>query len=259
MSFSKDWDFLDFQEIPGHSGTAETIEKWSNSRKLKSISIFRDKSFFMDLNSNADFFLKKVSKKLNTKMKKLNKNMRGHLEFRRYEHQEPKENFFSDIQSIAKLSWKAEKQRSIFLKEKIRDFHKELFSKFAESGHLDVSILRLDNMPIAYMYNFLYNNRLYNYSIEFNKKYSHVSPGSMLMLWLIKDSIQKGIREIDFGRGEEEWKKRLTRDCRIHAKVMIFNRTFYGRFLYLLYSGIEFIKSRRIIYAILRRLKQRFV
>ena len=259
ININKDWDFLDFQEIPEHSGIAETIEEWINLRKLKSISTFRDRAFFINLSSNADFLLNKVSKKLHTKMTKLNKKVRGNLEFRRYMPNELKESFFSDIQFIAKRSWKAEKQKSIFLKERTRDFHRELFSDFAESGYLDVSILRLDDMPIAYTYNFLYNNRLYNYSIEFDNKYSHISPGSILMLWIIKDSVSRGVKEIDFGRGEEEWKKRLTRDFRIHAKVKIFNNSFYGKGLYLLYSGIEFIKGHRTIYNILRKVKQRFL
>lgn len=259
MNISKDWDFLDFQEILGYSGTAETMEKWGNFRKLKFISTFRDKTFFINLNSDADFLLNKVSKKLDTKMRKLNKKVRGNLEFRRYMPNELKESFFSDIQFIAKRSWKAEKQKSIFLKEKVKDFHRELFSGFAKSGYLDVSILRLDNTPIAYIYNFLYNDRLYNYSIDFNNRYSHISPGSILMLWIIKDSVSRGVKEIDFGRGEEEWKKRLTQDFRMHAKVRIFNDSFYGKSLYLIYSGIEFIKRHRLIYKILRKVKQRFL
>lgn len=259
MNINKDWDFLDFQEIPEHSGAAEAIEKWGNLRKLKSISTFRDKAFFINLNSNADFLLNKVSKKLHTKMKKLSKKMKGNLEFRRYMPNELKENLFSEIQFIAKRSRKAEKQKSVFLKKEVKDFHRELFSGFAESGCLDVSILSLDNAPIAYVYNFLYNNRLYNYSIDFNNRYSHISPGSMLMLWIIKDSVSRGVKEIDFGRGEEEWKKRLTQDFRMHANIRVFNSSFYGKGLYLVYSWIEFIKGHRPIYKILRKIKQRFL
>jgi CelD/BcsL family acetyltransferase involved in cellulose biosynthesis len=259
MDINKDWDFLDLQEVPESSGTLETIEKWVNLRKLKFIPTLQDKTFFVKLNSNADFLLKKVSKKLDTKMKKLNKKDRASLEFRRYVPDEAKESLFSDIQFIARRSWKAKKQKSIFLKKRIKSFHRELFSRFAESGYLDVSILSIDDTPIAYIYNFLYSSRLYNYSIDFDMRYSHISPGTILMLWIIKDSVLRGIKEIDFGRGDEAWKARLTQDFRMQTKVRIFNNSFYGKCLYLLYSGIGFIKGHKIIYKILKAMKERFL
>jgi CelD/BcsL family acetyltransferase involved in cellulose biosynthesis len=259
MNINKDWDFLDFQEIPEHSGTVETIEKWLSMQKLKYVSSFRDKIFFVNLKSDVDSLLNKFSRRLHVKMKKSNKKIKGNLEFRRYAPNELKENLFSDIQFIAKHSWKAEEQKSIFLQEKVKNFHREFFLSSAKSGYLDVSILKLDNIPIAHIYNILSNNILHNYCIDFNARYSPISPGTMLMLWVIKDSVLRGLKEIDFGRGEEEWKERLTRDFRIQVKVRVFNSSFYGKGLYLLYSGIEFIKGHKTIYKILRRVKHRFL
>ncbi len=259
INIDSDWDFLDFHEIAGSSGTAEAIEKWVKLRDLKSVSGPWDRSFFIKLNGNVDFVLKKVSKKFHRKTKKLNKGVRANLEFRRYMHNEVKENLFYEIQFIASRSWKGIRYKSVFLKHGIRDFHKDIFLEFADSGCLDISILRMGDTPIAYIYNFLYNGRLYNYSIEFDSRYSHMSPGTMLMLWSIENAISKGIKEIDFGRGEEEWKTRLTQDFRMQEKIRVFNSSFYGKGLYLLYSAIKRIKRHRIIYGILRKVKKGFL
>ncbi|MBU4312572.1 MAG: GNAT family N-acetyltransferase [Candidatus Omnitrophica bacterium] len=259
IGIGRDWDFLDFHEIVRFSGTAETIKKWVKLRDLKSVSGPWDRSFFIKLNDNVDFILKKVSKKFHRKTKKLNKEVRANLEFRRYRHNEVKEALLDEIQFIASRSWKGTGHKSVFLKHGIRDFHKDIFLGFANSGCLDISILKMGDTPIAYIYNFLYNGRLSNYSIEFDSRYSHMSPGTMLMLWSIENAISKGIKEIDFGRGEEEWKTRLTQDFRMQEKVRIFNDNFYGKGLYLLYSAIKRIKRHRIIYGILRKIKQVFI
>jgi len=256
MDINKDWDFLDFQEIPKSSGTVEVMEKWANDRKLKSVSDPWDRSFFIKLNGSTDLLLKKVSKKLRKKTKKLNRRVKDSLEFKRYMRDEVEEGLFSDIQSVTRHSWKAEKRKSVFLQERTEGFHKKLFLNFTKYGYLNISILRMDNKPIAYIYNFLYNNRLYNYSIDFDIRYSHVSPGTMLMLWSIENSDSKKIKEIDFGRGEEEWKMRLTQDFRMQGKIKIFNDSFYGKGLYLLHSGIRLIKGHKFIYGILRKVKQ---
>lgn len=263
MGIDRDWDFLDFQEITRSSGTVEMMERWIDLQKPRFISGPWDRSFFIKLDSNIDFFLKRVSKRLHKKMRELDGEMRANLEFRHYMHDEVKESLFSEMQFIARHSWKGIRQKSVLLKPGIRGFHRELFLEFARSGCLDIFILKLDNTLIAYMYNFLYNNRLYNYSIEFDARYSHISPGTMLMLWSIKDTVSRGIKEIDFGRGEEEWKTRLTQDFRMQTRMRIFNNSLYGKGLYLLHSGFKYIKEtikkNRVIYRVLRKVKESFI
>lgn len=259
IGIGRDWDFLDFHEIAGSSGTLEAIEKWAKLRDLKSVSGPWERSFFIKLNGNAEFILKKVSKKLNRKTKKLNKETRADLDFSRYMGNEAKESLFYEIRFIASRSWKGTGHKSVFLRHGIRDFHKDIFLEFANSGCLDISILRMGDTPIAYIYNFLYNGRLYNYSIEFDSRYSHISPGTMLMLWSIENAVSKGIKEIDFGRGEEGWKTRLTQDFRMQEKIRIFNNNFPGKGLYLLYLAVKGIKEHKGIYRILRNVKERFL
>ena len=65
MDISAHWDFMDFQEIPGSSGAVEMIEKWLDLRKLKFISGPQERSFFIRLDRDVDFILKKVSKNFN--------------------------------------------------------------------------------------------------------------------------------------------------------------------------------------------------
>jgi len=270
MGIKNDWDFVDFQEIPRSSGTMEIIEKWVNLQGLKFISGPWGRSFFIKLDYDLDFPLQKICKKLHRKMKKSNKKVLANLQFRRYIHSEIKESLFHNIQFISKRSWKGIRQKSVFLKEDTRDFHKAIFLEFPRSGCLDISILRTNNTPVAYMYNFLYNSRIYNYSIEFDARYSYLSPGTMLTLWNIEDSISRGIKEIDFGRGEEEWKTRLTQDFRMQTRARIFNNSFYGNGLYVLHLGLKYInlrfkyikeniKKNRTIYRILRKVKRRFL
>ncbi|MBU1006216.1 MAG: GNAT family N-acetyltransferase [Candidatus Omnitrophica bacterium] len=259
MGIEKDWDLLDFQEITRSSGTIEMIKKVAKLRKLKFVLYPENRSFFIKFNCNMDYFLNKISKKLDKKMKKLNKTVKTGLKFEHYPRNEVKESLYSDIRFIAERSWKAQRDKSIFLKKETKSFHKELFLDFARSGYMDISILRMDDTPIAYRYNFLYNGRLYGYSMDFDIKYAYISPGTMLTLWSIEKLASIGIKEIDFGRGEEEWKMRLTQDFRMHEKIQVFNNSFYGKNLYLFYSCIKCIKKNKALYGILRKAKQGFL
>ena len=163
---------------------------------------------------------------------------------------------FSELNAIENRSWKGDGRSGIFSNPASLGFHKEIFSKFSNNGYLDLSILNLGSRPIAYIYNYLYEKRSYNYSIAFDKKYSRLSPGTLLMLWALADSSSRDIEEFDFARGEGDWKARFTGDFRMHDRIRIFKNTVYSRFLYYLQSGImPYMKRIKPVYNLWMKLK----
>ena len=198
------------------------------------------------------------SKKFHRKLTKVNNKWHGlDLSFERYTGGGISgDKVFSELNAIEDRSWKGDERSGIFSNPVSLGFHKEIFSKFSDNGYLDLSILNLGSRPIAYIYNYLYGRRSYNYSIAFDKKYSKLSPGTLLMLWALADSSSKDIKEFDFARGEGDWKARFTKDFRMHDRIRVFKNTAYSRILYYLQSGImPYMKRRKAIYNLWMKLK----
>jgi len=61
---------------------------------------------------------------------------------------------------------------------------------------------------------------------------------------------KKGISEFDFLRGDETWKRLLTKAFKTHSRVRIFRRTPCSRCLYFLQSTVmPFLKKSRFLYS----------
>ena len=248
MDMKSDWDFIDFQEMAEYTGNAKIIETWLKNKKILNIVGPSTKSFFIEFNENKDYFYETFSKGFNAGLKKIKKkDPDSNAEFKRYINKDIEtEKLFSVLTEIERHSWKAERQSGIFSKENSTNFHREIFDIFSKKRWLDLSILSLDEEPIAYVYNYLYGKRSYNYSIAFNKGYSNLSPGTALMWWALRDSLARDILEFDFTRGEGSWKQGLTQDFKVHNRIRVFRNGLYGRFLYCLQSRIiPYMKSKK--------------
>lgn len=231
IKIKAEWDFIDLQEIADHTNSAQIIEEWLGSNKMASIIGPQTRSFLININkNNKEVLLNTFTKKLRNRLKKIDFQK---LRFQRYIDADMKDDrLFSEIAFIENNSWKGYEKKGLFSRESGFKFHREIFNKFSRRKWIDLSILYFGNTPIAFVYNYLYGHRLYNYSIAFDKKYEALSPGNILMLWTLKDSVVKDISEVDFVRGEAFWKQRLTDNFRIHNRIRIFKDTFYSKNLY---------------------------
>lgn len=240
IRIKSEWDLIDLEEIAEESPSIKIIERWLREKNIPNFSGPQKRSFFIQFDGNRQLLMDKFSGKLNKRLVKLNnKNIKANLDFKRYRVSVSEaEDLFSDICGIENRSWQGKKQKGVFVKKSSMAFHKEIFDRFSKIGQLDVSVLMLEKMPIAYIYNYLYGGRSYNYNVAFDNAYKDLSAGTMLMFWMLKDSAAGDISEFDFIRGEEPWKKRLTDSFKLHNRVRIFKGNFYSRCLYVLQAKI---------------------
>lgn len=258
MDMKRYWDYIDLQEMSEYTGTMQAIKQWVEKKGILNILGPSKKSFFIAFNGDKDFLFQRFSKKFQRALKKLSNNHIMHtFEFNRYFGGDVRgEVLFSKAKSVEDCSWKAEKNSGIFSNERTRNFHKEILDKFSENRWIDFSIMTLYKRPIAYIYNYLYGKRSYNYNIAFDKKYSNMSPGTMLMLWTLKDTASRGILEFDFARGDGDWKSRFTDDFRIHNRIRIFKDGIYQRLIYCLQAKImPYMREKKALHGIWMKIK----
>jgi len=258
VGIKSEWDFIDLEEIPDHAGAIQAMQRHLAKKRIINMPGPAKKSFYITMDKAKGSVRQDFSKKFRRKLTKVNNKWHGlNLSFERYAGGGISGDMvFSELNAIENRSWKGDEHSGIFSNPASLGFHREIFSKFSNNGYLDLSILNLDSRPIAYIYNYLYGKRFYNYSIAFDKRYSKLSPGTLLMLWALADSSSRDIEEFDFARGEGDWKARFTGDFRLHGRIRIFKNTTYSRFLYYLQSGImPYMKRRKSIYNLWMKLK----
>ncbi len=208
-----EWEILEFSDIPDFSSSAESSE---GDGGLSSTSSLKG--------------LKKDFRRINNRLLRLGLK----AGFERFTELETAKGLLQEMIEIENKSWKGSSGVGIFSNKDKVSFHKELIEALAKKDMLDIAILRLDKNIAAYIYSFKFNSTCQGYNMAYLPEYSHLSPGVLLIHFLIEDFFLKGGREFDFLKGDEPWKQRWTNLYRTHFRIRVFNKKPYARLLMLL-------------------------
>lgn len=85
-------------------------------------------------------------------------------------------------------------------------FHKKIMSKFLRNDWLQLYFLKIDNVPIAFAYQFAFENRIFFYQTAFDNQWSSKSVGFVLLSHVLQKSIVKKYSIFEFLRGDEKYK-----------------------------------------------------
>ncbi len=96
-----------------------------------------------------------------------------------------------------------------FLTDPMKEHFRRLAREACEAGWLHLAFLEVSDAPVFGYLNFITQNRLWIYNSGFDPDHFALSPGWVLMGYLIDWAIERGLSSIDFMRGDEEYKYRL--------------------------------------------------
>jgi CelD/BcsL family acetyltransferase involved in cellulose biosynthesis len=70
-------------------------------------------------------------------------------------------------------------------------------------GWIRLFSLSVDEAPVAALYDFVYNNKMYYYQSGFDMTHSRIrSPGLLIRSYAIENAIESGLYECDFLKGD---------------------------------------------------------
>lgn len=166
----------------------------------------------------------------------------GKVDFRRITRIDESGNSLSKImewvRTIADRSWKAKEGTAISSDPPMFAFFTELVERLNEMGSLDVSILFVDERPVAYIFGAMYKGDYFEIDIAFDMAFSKVSPGIVARNYLLQELFQKRSGKYDF-MAYFDYKKELTsfvQDSHVHV---IYRRKLYPLALRWLRSTIR--------------------
>ncbi|NDJ84433.1 MAG: GNAT family N-acetyltransferase [Chloroflexi bacterium] len=117
----------------------------------------------------------------------------------------------SELENFLDLMRSASQEKAEFLgDERNLQFFRDITSRAYAAGWLQLAFMIINNKPAAAYLNFDYHNDIlvYNSGLDLAVA-SNLSPGIVLLAYLIRHAIEKGRRRFDFLRGDEEYKYRM--------------------------------------------------
>ncbi len=122
----------------------------------------------------------------------------------------PRWDLYENCLDIAEHSWQGDSTTGNTLThDRVRGFLRACHSLAAKQGMLDMAVLKLDDQPVAFQYNYCFDGKLFGLRMGFDRSFSKQGVGKALMGWTLEDSFARCDREIDMGIGDYDFKRRF--------------------------------------------------
>jgi len=199
-------DLIELKEIPEDSALSQILRTKLNERPR-----FEEKVLggcpYISLPARWEDYWATLRSSFRRNLRRLERNLRRKY-IVEYEicRSDAVKNAMKNLFDLHQARSKSVRRLGIFSDLQTRGFHLDVASSFAEMGWLVLDQLKVNNETVAAGYNFKYGNKLYFYISGSSPTYSQYGVESLRNMYLIKHSIESGMKEYDFMRGEEAYK-----------------------------------------------------
>ena len=136
------------------------------------------------------------------------------------------ESMLSRFIDLHERRWQSAHVKGVFSDPKMGAFYRDIAMKFVKRGWLHFSCLVVDSEIASAEYAFIYNHKFYCTTSARDIGYARYSVGHLHQMFLIKNAIEKGLREFDFLRGDEPYKFHWTESSRRYMNLVIGKKGF---------------------------------
>ncbi len=121
----------------------------------------------------------------------------------------PRWDFYEDCLRISKKSWQGDSTTGNTLcHDHVREFLRDSHALAAKLGMLDIALLKLDGIAVAFQYNYQYHGEVYGLRMGFDRDFTKQGVGKVLLSQMIEDSFERNDVSINLGGGDYQYKHR---------------------------------------------------
>lgn len=224
------WAVIDFNNVLRESIVSKEFKDYYSNNNVfeKNKDIICP---YLQISGNyEDYLINKFKRKKRYNLKRQKKIL---LESKNLEYKsicEMSENI-SFIDKLFELHLKRASEKNIksdFIKQKQKKFHRICCETLSKIGIIRTYYLGDKKSPVAVMYCYLYDNKLYYYQSGIDPSWSKYSVGTVLLSLVIEECFKTGIKEFDFLKGSEDYKMAWSSGMRTEHSLHIFNNTTKG-------------------------------
>ncbi|MCC6261609.1 MAG: GNAT family N-acetyltransferase [Anaerolineales bacterium] len=206
-NLTDNWSALDWYNLPDSSPTLAALKAESAKRKWTHHEEMYRPTPRIPLNRTFDEYLATIDKKqrheIRRKARRAEESGRG-VRWYISEMQDPE----AEIDAFIKLM-EGDENKAKFLTEPMRAQMKAAIRAAHQGGWLWLAFLEVDGQRAAAALNFDYNNKLWGYNAGVNRAFMELSPGWVLLGYILQWCCDNRRSEFDFMRGDEEYKYRF--------------------------------------------------
>ncbi len=236
LNKTKIWDCLSIPSL-----FKDEANLWATEGdSIKKVSI----APYLTLGCSFEEYLKTFKKKKRYNLKSLIRKVQENIEYLIIDNIDEKLNCLSEMFILHTKRSENRGINSTFQGEYINQIHRRFIHNFS-----DVWLRKLiyKGKTAAIFYGFEFNKRLFFYQITHEPELSSISPGRILLYYVIEECCENNIKEFNFLQGDESYKRLWTKEFRSLYKVSLYNNTLKGRLSkghhVLINSGKTFIRK----------------
>ena len=250
------WDEVLLHAISEDSENIRELKATIGSTaKIKYRQADKGSCYYVPLPKSWDLFLTTQSGNFKRKYRYYLKQLssKGRVTYGVVNTAEELEKQFDTLAKLHQKRWVSKGRPGVFSSKPFLMFH-GYFSKIAlKNGWLHLRFLYLDDNPIAAIYSFAYDGKVSFYQAGITPMDNDISLGTLMIGHCIEESISQGMREYDFMRGSDAYKKTWTKTYRKMTTIRIFPNKGKVRLLRVL--GAVKVRLKKIVY-LFQRIKR---
>ena len=121
---------------------------------------------------------------------------------------DPRWDLYEQCLEIARKSWQGSSTNGTTLShESVAAYLRDTHAAAARSGSLDLNLLLLGGVPLAFAYNYCCQGQVYALRTGFDPAFSSLRPGATLLRLVLEDSFRRGDTSYDLGVGSLDVKR----------------------------------------------------
>ena len=240
-ALARPWDVLRIPHLPEETGAAAVVRSHLRSRGIPYEERDAEANWYLPVTTGADDYLAGLHKFSPSYIRRRERKLseRGSLSLDIVTGGPGLEDAIREYYRVYSASWKKP--------EPDATFHGDLATLAAGLGWLRVGLLRVDGQAVAAQLWLVRNRVAYIVKLAYDEAYSGFSPGAVLTAFLMRHVIDEDcVREVDYLRGDEPYKKDWMTGRRTRRRIVAFNtRTVRGRCLLLATRYLRPLLRRR--------------
>lgn len=225
------WDVFRMGRLLQGSALVESLEGAFARRRVPFRSRVEPPSFVLRLPASVDEYLAERSAKFRNFARRAEKKLaaRGHVAFRLAGEGLDVEAAYRAVLDIEARSWKHGHGTAISAIEHQQGFYQQMSRDMAGAGALHLSLLFVDDRPVAYHLGVVFDGTYFCLKTSFDEAFRAWSPATVARVRLIADLIARGMSTFDFPGEPYEWEAQWASEVSWHRSLVVFNRSVRGR------------------------------
>jgi CelD/BcsL family acetyltransferase involved in cellulose biosynthesis len=199
------WSVLDWYNLPDDSPTLSALETESSKRSWDYTSEPFRPALSVPLPGDFEEYLMNIDKKQRHEIRRKIRRAEGDFREVRWYIVEDESALDAEIDDFLSLMAN-DHHKEDFLTEVMRSQMRASVHAAFQAGWLQLAFMEVDGAKAAGYLNFDYGNRIWVYNSGLDFDYGDLSPGWVLLGYLLQWANDNGRAEFDFMRGDEEYK-----------------------------------------------------